>query len=71
VVGLILALAATVSVPIVKLGAPAVEVDTEALAVTVSSPTLAVKDTPLTKGDPTFCTLPPLTEAMANSDMVP
>jgi hypothetical protein len=71
VVGLIFALAATVSVPIVKLGAPAVEGDTEALAVTLSSPIPEVIATPLIKGDPTFCTPPPLTEAMANSDMVP
>jgi hypothetical protein len=71
VVGLILAPAVTVSVPIVKLGAPAVEGDTEALAVTLSSPRPVEKDRPLIKGDPTFCTPPPLTEAMANSDMVP
>jgi hypothetical protein len=68
---LTLAEAATVSVPMVKLGAPAVEGDTEALAVTLSFPTLAENDKPLTKGDPTFCTPPPLTEAMANSDILP
>ena len=44
-----------------------VEGDIVAPAITVSSPTLAVKDTPLIKGDPTFCTPPPLTEANANS----
>ena len=47
--------------------ATVVEGDTVAPPVTVSSPTLAVKDNPLTKGDPTFCTPPPLTEANANS----
>jgi hypothetical protein len=45
--------------------------DMIALPVTVSSPIPEVMATPLTKGDPTFCTPPPLTEAIANSDILP
>jgi hypothetical protein len=48
-----------------------VDGDIVALPVTLSSPIPEVIATPLTKGDPTFCTPPPLTEAMANSDMLP
>ena len=47
--------------------ATVVEGDIEADPVTLSSPKPTENDTPLIKGDPTFCTPPPLTEANANS----
>ena len=58
------------SVPKVNV-ATLVDGDIVALAVTVSSPTLEVIATPLTKGDPTFCTPPPLTDPIANSANAP
>jgi hypothetical protein len=67
-----LADAATVSVPIEKVDPRLLpDCDITAEAVTVSSPKLADRDTPLINGDPTFCTPPPLTEANANSVNAP
>ena len=68
----VFALAATVSVPIEKVEAKLEpDCETEAEAVTLSSPKLDVKPTPDMNGDPTFCTPPPLTEATANSAIDP
>ena len=68
----VFALAATVSVPIEKVETKLVpDCETEAEAVTDSSPTLAAKDEPDINGDPTFWTPPPLTEATANSAIDP
>jgi hypothetical protein len=64
--------AVTVSVPIEKVEAKLEpDCETEAEAVTDSSPTLAAKDEPDINGDPTFWTPPPLTEATANSAIDP
>ena len=72
VVVVILAVPVTVSVPIEKVEAKLEpDCETEAEAVTDSSPTLAAKDEPDINGDPTFWTPPPLTEATANSAIDP